>query len=382
MKRSVSSDSEQRRHVNINSLADRRAAKTSGFTDNRSDVLAQRRLIAGIAASPRMVAQRQAAESIHASPRMITQRKLFNFSGNAVAQLQSAPEDELLQGRFDPVQRMEEEEPLQGKFDAMQRMEDEEMLQGKFMTVQKMEEEEPLQGKSVSGVLVQREETSSAPLPSNNNTGLPDNLKSGIESLSGISMDNVRVHYNSDKPAQLNALAYAQGTDIHLATGQEQHLPHEAWHVVQQAQGRVKPTMQLKEGVPVNDDHALEQEADVMGNKSLELASSEAAHNIVPDNFSNASAMQLKSGSFQLQVSGNRIIQTRFDAGIGAGWHIHYGDHVKYNGNDATRVNFTGRTRRQIGYAWEQVIQNYGLAGTKANQDFIDCKTWIRNNIA
>ena len=32
-------------------------------------------------------------------------------------------------------------------------------------------------------------------------TGLPDNLKSGIESLSGIAMDDVKVHYHSDKPA-------------------------------------------------------------------------------------------------------------------------------------------------------------------------------------
>ncbi|UII25819.1 DUF4157 domain-containing protein [Fulvivirga maritima] len=76
-----------------------------------------------------------------------------------------------------------------------------------------------------------------------NKTGLPDNLKSGIESLSGHSLDDVKVHYNSGKPAQLNAHAYAQGTDIHLASGQERHLPHEAWHVVQQKQGRVKPTM-------------------------------------------------------------------------------------------------------------------------------------------
>ena len=102
-----------------------------------------------------------------------------------------------------------------------------------------------------------------------NKTGLPDNLKSGIESLSGISMDHVKVHYNSDKPAQLNAHAYAQGSDIHVAPGQEQHLPHEAWHVVQQAQGRVKPTTQMKAGVPVNDDAGLEREADVMGAKAL-----------------------------------------------------------------------------------------------------------------
>ena len=103
-----------------------------------------------------------------------------------------------------------------------------------------------------------------------NNTGLPDNLKSGVESLSGLSMDDVKVHYNSSKPAQLNALAYAQGTDIHVAPGQAQHLPHEAWHVAQQKQGRVKPTTQAK-GVAINDDIGLEREADVMGAKAAQM---------------------------------------------------------------------------------------------------------------
>lgn len=110
-------------------------------------------------------------------------------------------------------------------------------------------------------------ESPSAETP--NNTGLPDNLKSGIESLSGMSMDHVKVHFNSDRPAQINAHAYAQGSDIHVASGQEKHLPHEAWHVVQQAQGRVRPTMQMKGDVPVNDDAGLEHEADVMGDKAL-----------------------------------------------------------------------------------------------------------------
>ena len=71
-------------------------------------------------------------------------------------------------------------------------------------------------------------------------------------------MDDVKVHYNSSKPAQLQAHAYAQGTDIHLAPGQEKHLPHEAWHVVQQKQGRVRPTMQMKGGVGVNDDDGVQ----------------------------------------------------------------------------------------------------------------------------
>jgi hypothetical protein len=108
------------------------------------------------------------------------------------------------------------------------------------------------------------------PTPKNKNkTGLPDDIKSGVEDLSGINMDDVKVHYNSDKPAQLSAHAYAQGTDIHLAAGQQKHLPHEAWHVVQQKQGRVKSTVQLK-GIAVNDDTGLEKEADVMGQKTLQ----------------------------------------------------------------------------------------------------------------
>ncbi|MEM9681307.1 MAG: DUF4157 domain-containing protein [Bacteroidota bacterium] len=106
-----------------------------------------------------------------------------------------------------------------------------------------------------------------------NKTGLPDNLKTGIENLSGYSMDDVRVHYNSDKPAQLQAHAYAQGTDIHLASGQEKHLPHEAWHVVQQKQGRVKPSMQMKGEININNDADLEKEADLMGKKSMQTSS-------------------------------------------------------------------------------------------------------------
>ena len=101
-----------------------------------------------------------------------------------------------------------------------------------------------------------------------NKTGLPDNLKSGVENLSGISLDDVKVHYNSDQPASLQAHAYAQGTDIHVAPGQEKHLPHEAWHVVQQKQGRVQPTKQLKEKTNINDDSGLEKEADLMGEKA------------------------------------------------------------------------------------------------------------------
>lgn len=129
-------------------------------------------------------------------------------------------------------------------------------------------------GSAQAGKLV---DNRAVPLAKNpNNTGLPDNLKSGIEHLSGMSMDHVRVHYNSSQPAQLNALAYAQGSNIHVAPGQEKHLPHEAWHVVQQAQGRVKPTMQAK-GVAINDNQGLEREADAMGSRAVQMVLKKAS---------------------------------------------------------------------------------------------------------
>ena len=105
-------------------------------------------------------------------------------------------------------------------------------------------------------------------------SSLPASLKAGVERLSGIAMDDVRVHRNSAEPARVGALAYAKGSDIHLGPGQEQHLPHEAWHVVQQKQGRVAATMQMQ-GVGLNDDAGLEHEADLMGARAAAVAAPE-----------------------------------------------------------------------------------------------------------
>ena len=95
-------------------------------------------------------------------------------------------------------------------------------------------------------------------------TGLPRQLRAGVEALSGVSMHDVRVHHDSPAPARVDALAYTKGADIHVGPGQSRHLPHEAWHVVQQKLGRVRPTVQFK-GEHMNTDAALEREADVMG---------------------------------------------------------------------------------------------------------------------
>ncbi len=133
--------------------------------------------------------------------------------------------------------------------------------------------ESPLQGRwdpAQGGPIAVRSEAVDAPGTENE---MPEQLRAGIESLSGMDLSDVRVHRNSDKPAQLNAAAYAQGSDIHLGPGQEKHLPHEAWHVVQQAEGRVAPTLRRPDGVPVNDDHTLESEANLMGAKALAMGS-------------------------------------------------------------------------------------------------------------
>ncbi|MCS4308119.1 hypothetical protein M2404_002467 [Rheinheimera pacifica] len=245
--------------------------------------------------------------------------------GNA-ALIQHKPDESIVSQQA----ALEDEEPVQGKFDvAMQRQPD---------------EEEPLQGKFESAAVNQRQ----AEATNSNNTGMPDQLKSGIESLSGYAMDDVKVHYNSAKPAQMQAHAYAQGSDIHVAPGQEQHLPHEAWHVVQQKQGRVKATTQLK-GEAINDDPGLEHEADVMGAKAL-----------------------------QRKVKQRHVTQLiRFEAGEGADWHVHK-DHVKFGSNQKSRVDFTGRNAQQILDKLADAVTRYGLS--TAGTNYQACVDYINAN--
>lgn len=194
--------------------------------DNSKAAVAQRAIIDGINDSPRMLAQRRQIEG-------------YMDSGHQQASVPSHPTAQINQQQTVQQARKKDEEENNS-------------LPGKFATQAPAQLEQQLK-------------------PQPNNTGLPDNLKSGIESLSGLSMDNVKVHYNSPQPAQINALAYAQGADIHLAPGQEQHLPHEAWHVVQQAQGRVGATIQLKNNKLINNEKLLEHEADEMGHKASHL---------------------------------------------------------------------------------------------------------------
>lgn len=102
-----------------------------------------------------------------------------------------------------------------------------------------------------------------APVQKPNLTGIPTQMKLDFERRSGLSFDDVRVHYNSDKPARLGALAYTQGNQIHVGPGQEQSLPHELGHVVQQKLGMVRPTAMVH-GELISENPALEHSADIV----------------------------------------------------------------------------------------------------------------------
>lgn len=103
--------------------------------------------------------------------------------------------------------------------------------------------------------------------PEKDKTGIPNRMKKGFEHSSGFSFDDVRVHYNSEKPAQLHAHAYTQGNEVYVAPGQEKHLPHELGHVVQQKSDMVKPTGEIG-GLPLNDDEAMENGADMIAKRA------------------------------------------------------------------------------------------------------------------
>jgi hypothetical protein len=103
---------------------------------------------------------------------------------------------------------------------------------------------------------------------------LPAHLRQALEHLSGLDMSDARVHRDSALPALVGARAFAHGERIYLAPGADDALAHEAWHVVQQKQGRVGVTGWVN-GLPLNDEVGLEAEAEAMGVEAGHLAEGE-----------------------------------------------------------------------------------------------------------
>ena len=108
-------------------------------------------------------------------------------------------------------------------------------------------------------------------------TSIPKDVQSKMEGSFGTDFSGVNIHQNSEQATNIGALAHTQGDDVCFAPAQynpnsqkgQELLGHELTHVVQQRQGRGKPTKQGK-GMSVNDSPSLEQEADVMGRRAAE----------------------------------------------------------------------------------------------------------------
>lgn len=95
-----------------------------------------------------------------------------------------------------------------------------------------------------------------------NQTNIPISIKSELEESSGVSLDNVRVKYNSSLPKSVGALATTKGTNIDIAPNQEKHLKHELGHAIDYlAGGNQQQTMKYS-GEAIDSSQASEKRAD------------------------------------------------------------------------------------------------------------------------
>jgi hypothetical protein len=157
---------------------------------------------------------------------------------------------------------------------------------------------EPIKKDKPKPALIQRKETP-------NRTGIPDKIKTHFENNSGLSFDDVRVHFNSPEPAQLHAEAFTEGNIVKIGPGNEDTLLHELGHVVQQKQARVKPTTTIN-GVAVNDDPILEKEADNIGKScSVMQMSTEITYRRAP--FKHLNPLNLKKGETMTTTVGRHM---------------------------------------------------------------------------
>jgi hypothetical protein len=157
--------------------------------------------------------------------------------------------------------------------------EEDEALQAKpLLQRQAEEEEEGLQAKPLLQRQAREEDAEvvqAQSLPSRQGaktTGIPDGVKTKMETALGADFSEVKIHPHSSQPGEVLALASTQGQDVHFAPGQyaphtdrgQRLLGHELAHVVQQRAGRVPATGTMG-GYAANLDPGLEREADRIG---------------------------------------------------------------------------------------------------------------------
>jgi uncharacterized protein DUF4157 len=174
-------------------------------------------------------------------------------------------------------------------------------------------------------------------------------------------VSGVRINPRSVSAQRAGALAYTRGEEIHFAPGQfEPHtrrggelLGHELMHVVQQRQGRVRPTA----AGALNLDPALEREADTLGARAAaggRVASGPASATAAGD------VVQAKLG-FELELLVNADIGgKKIDSGTPIGT---YGTHLELTADE------TGQADAVTPYSqdWVEVYEAVGHPGRVAS---------------
>ena len=97
------------------------------------------------------------------------------------------------------------------------------------------------------------------------------NLMSG---LSGKDLKAITIEWDSPRALREGCAGYTQGSCIYIATGMEECMAHEIWHVVQHLQGRTvmggsSITSKIKK--MLNCDTVLEKEADIMSALCMQI---------------------------------------------------------------------------------------------------------------
>ncbi|HCL04992.1 MAG TPA: hypothetical protein DHW64_03065 [Chitinophagaceae bacterium] len=89
---------------------------------------------------------------------------------------------------------------------------------------------------------------------------------------------------------------------------------------------------------------------------------------------SSAQVAQLKA----YQLMSHRVVQAKginYEAGTGEDWHVHK-DHVKYDGDNSSRINFTGKTKTQIKKAMQEYHDTLGHSKERQTT-YIACRRWV-----
>lgn len=81
-------------------------------------------------------------------------------------------------------------------------------------------------------------------------------------------------------------------------------------------------------------------------------------------------------------ITQRKIVQAKginFEAGTGNLWHVHK-DHVKFNGDNGSRINFKGRSKAFIKKQME-AYHNTLPHNANTHHTYLQCRKWINKHL-